>query len=166
MFIELYAALANCSSTFISNTSFSRSYEGKKVLFIDSYHQGYAWSDGVTKGVQIKMKDTGVQLKVLRMDTKRNSSDDFKKEAAKKAVSVIKEFEPDVVIAADDNASKFLIKPYYKDAELPFVFCGVNWDAKVYGYPYKNVTGMVEVAPIPIQLSSSDFFLDAHSNLE
>jgi ABC-type uncharacterized transport system substrate-binding protein len=141
-----------------SGTSFSRSYDGKKVLFVDSYHEGYAWSDGITKGIKIKMKDTGVQLKVFRMDTKRNSGDEFKKEAAKKAISVIKEFKPDVVIAADDNASKFLIKPYYKDAELPFVFCGVNWDAKVYGYPYKNVTGMVEVAPIPILIEQMELY--------
>jgi ABC-type uncharacterized transport system substrate-binding protein len=38
--------------------------------------------------------------------------------------------------------------PYYKDASLPFVFCGINWDASIYGLPYKNATGMVEVALI------------------
>lgn len=80
------------------------------------------------------------------MDTKRNKSDDFIKEVALKAKNIIETFKPDVVIAADDNASKYLIEPYYKNASLPFVFCGVNWDASVYGYPYRNVTGMVEVA--------------------
>jgi ABC-type uncharacterized transport system substrate-binding protein len=58
---------------------------------------------------------------------------------------LIQEFKPDVVIASDDNASKYLVMPYYRDAELPFVFCGVNWDASIYGYPYRNATGMVEV---------------------
>lgn len=143
---------------FFSSTSFSKNYDGRKVLYIDSYHQGYAWSDGITKGVRIKMKGTGVQLKIIRMDTKRNSGDAFKKEAAKKAQLVINEFRPDVVIASDDNASKFLIKPYYKDADLPFVFCGINWDAKVYDYPYKNVTGMVEVAPIPILIEQMELY--------
>ncbi len=143
---------------FISSTSYSRNYEGKKVLYIDSYHQGYAWSDGITKGVQMKMKDTGVQLKIFRMDTKRNSGDAFKKGAAQKAQAVINEFRPDVVIASDDNASKFLIEPYYKDGDLPFVFCGVNWDAKVYDFPYKNVTGMIEVAPIPILIEQMELY--------
>ena len=46
-----------------------------------------------------------------------------------KAKAEIDAFKPDVVIAADDNASKYLIEPYFKDAALPFVFCGVNWDA-------------------------------------
>ena len=124
-------------------------YAGKKILFIDSYHEGYAWSDGITRGVQSTLEGTGVNLKVIRMDTKRNTSDDFKKAAARKARAEIEAFKPDVVIAANDNASKFLIEPYFKNAELPFVFCGVNWDASVYGFPYSNTTGMVEVTPIP-----------------
>ena len=135
---------------FFSSTSFSKNYDGKKVLFIDSYHEGYAWSDGITRGIERGLKNSGVQLKIIRMNTKRNPDVAFKKNAAQKAKKVIEQFRPDVVIAADDNASKFLVKPYYKGADLPFVFCGVNWDAGVYGYPYSNVTGMVEVAPIPL----------------
>ncbi|MEZ5583256.1 MAG: ABC transporter substrate binding protein [Candidatus Competibacteraceae bacterium] len=80
------------------------------------------------------------------MDTKRNTSEEFSKQAALQAKATIEEFQPDVVIASDDNAAKYLIMPYYRDADLPFVFCGVNWDASVYGFPYKNVTGMIEVA--------------------
>jgi hypothetical protein len=79
------------------------------------------------------------------MDTKRNKSEEFIKKAALNAKKVIEEWGPDVVIAADDNASKYMIVPYFKDRELPFVFCGVNWDASVYGFPFSNVTGMVEV---------------------
>ena len=122
---------------------------GKKVLFIDSYHEGYAWSDGITNGIKTTLDGSGVELKVFRMDTKRNTDEEFKKSAALKAKAEIEAFKPDVVIAADDNASKYLIQPYFKDASLPFVFCGVNWDEKGYGFPCKNVTGMVEVSPIP-----------------
>ena len=118
-----------------------------KVLFIDSYHEGYAWSDGITEGVNIILGDD-VELKVHRMDTKRNLDEEFKIAAALKAKAIIESFKPDVVIAADDNASKYLIVPFYMDSELPFVFCGLNWDASAYGFPIKNVTGMVEVAPI------------------
>jgi len=131
-----------------SGASMAKSYAGKKVLFIDSYHEGYAWSDGITKAVKQSLNGTGVDLKVIRMDTKRNKTVEFKKEAASKAKAVIESYQPDVVIAADDNASKFLIVPYYKGKDLPFVFCGVNWDASGYGFPAKNVTGMVEVAPV------------------
>lgn len=121
---------------------------GKKVLFVDSYHEGYAWSDGVLRGVETGLDGKGIELKIVRMDTKRNKDNDFKKAAALQVKSVIDQFNPDVVIASDDNAAKYLIQPYYKDAKLPFVFCGLNWDASVYGMPYSNVTGMVEVAPV------------------
>ncbi|MCF8084601.1 MAG: hypothetical protein K9M96_16060 [Deltaproteobacteria bacterium] len=127
----------------------AKDYKGKKVLFVDSYHEGYAWSDGITQGIQKTLAGTGVDLEIIRMDTKRNKDDAFKKTAAKEAKAAIEVFKPDVIIAADDNASKFLIMPYFKNVDVPVVFCGVNWDATVYGYPYQNATGMVEVTPIP-----------------
>ncbi len=127
---------------------FAQNYKGKKILYIDSYHTEYEWSKDVTKGVTDILKDTGAQLKIHCMDTKRNRAEEFKKSAALKAKTVIEEFKPDVVIASDDNASKYLIVPYFKNTDIPFVFCGINWDASVYGFPCKNVTGMVEVSLI------------------
>jgi ABC-type uncharacterized transport system substrate-binding protein len=124
-------------------------YAGKKILHIDSYHTGFEWSDGIAQGIRDVLEKSEVDLKVVHMDTKRNASEAFIKSAALKAKAVIEKFKPDVVIASDDNASKYLIVPYYKNADLPVVFCAVNWDASVYGFPCKNVTGMVEVALIP-----------------
>ena len=119
---------------------------GQRVLFIDSYHAGYAWSDGITAGIQQVLAKTDVELMVHRMDTKRNASEDYKKQAALRAKAVIEEFKPDVVIAADDNAQKYLVVPYFRGGDIPFVFAGVNWDPSPYGYPASNVTGMVEVS--------------------
>ena len=124
-------------------------YDGRRVLHIDSYHLGNTWNDRIADAVRETLADSGVELKVIHMDTKRNPSKAFKEQAALKAREVIAEFKPDVVTASDDNASKYLIMPYYKNAELPFVFCGLNWDASTYGFPYANVTGMVEVSPVP-----------------
>lgn len=125
------------------------SIAGKKVLIVNSYHKGYAWSDDVEAGVsRVFNKHPDIEFKFHRMDTKRNASEAFKETAAIKAKDLIESWKPDVVIASDDNASKYLVVPYYKDADLPFVFCGINWDAAPYGYPFKNVTGMVEVALI------------------
>jgi len=118
-----------------------------RILYVDSYHAGYAWSDGITEGIKAVLDGKDVELKIYRMDTKRNPSESFKKKAALEAKAIIESFKPDVVIASDDNASKYLIEPYYKNASLPFVFCGVNNNGDAYGYPYDNVTGMVEVSP-------------------
>ena len=129
--------------------SASGPYAGKRVLHVDSYHEGNQWNTAISEAVERTLDGTGVELRVLRMDTKRNRSEEFKREAALRVKAEIESFKPDVVTASDDNAAKYLIAGHYKDADLPFVFCGVNWDASVYGFPYRNVTGMVEVSPIP-----------------
>lgn len=124
-------------------------YAGKKILHIDSYHQGNTWNDRIAAAVREELKDSGVELKIIHLDTKRNKSEAFKTEAALHAKAVIEEFQPDVVTTSDDNAAKYVIVPHFKDTDLPFVFSGLNWDASTYGLPFSNVTGMVEVSPIP-----------------
>jgi len=123
----------------------AQSLKGKKVLFVNSYHEGYEWSDGIAAGVKTVLGPTGAQVKFHNMDTKRHQDEAFRKEAGKKAREEIEAYKPDLVIAADDNAVKYVLVEY-KDAKLPFVFCGVNWDASRYGLPFQNATGMVEVA--------------------
>lgn len=120
-----------------------------RIVYIDSYNAGYAWSDGIFAGVEQTLTGKGVTLKTIRLDTKRNRSESYKTTAALRAKSEIEAFSPDVIIAADDNASKYLIMPYFRNVETPVVFCGVNWNASVYGFPCRNVTGMIEVAPVP-----------------
>ena len=125
--------------------------EAKKCLFVSSYHQGYAWSDGVERGLRSVLEGR-CEIRQFDMDTKRRKSPEEIKASALSAKALIDTWNPDVVITADDNAAKYLIQPYYKDHELPFVFCAVNWTAKEYGFPYSNVTGMIEVAPIRASL--------------
>ncbi len=121
-------------------------FNGKKVLYIDSYHAEMVWIEGITGGIQSVFNDTGVELKVIHMDTKRHGEEAEIQQAALAAKAEIEQFKPDVVIVSDDNAVKYLLMPYYKDADLPFVFCGVNAELSTYEMPYKNTTGMLEVS--------------------
>ncbi|MCG8014662.1 MAG: ABC transporter substrate-binding protein [Candidatus Thiodiazotropha sp. 'RUGA'] len=124
-------------------------FSSSKCLYISSYHQGYAWSDGVERGLRKSIGDQ-CELKQIDMDTKRHKDEAYKQQAAKDARDLILSWKPDVVITADDNAAKYVIKPYFKDHQIPFVFCGINWNVDAYGFPYSNTTGMVEVAPIDV----------------
>jgi ABC-type uncharacterized transport system substrate-binding protein len=146
--------LAACNSTTsaapsttpaASQAATAPTYAGKKILFINSYHEGYEWSDGVEKGIHNVLDNTGAELKFVRLDTKRNPDEAFAKTAGTQAKAEIEAFQPDVVIACDDNAQKYVIVPYFKGTALPIVFAAVNWDASAYGYPTSNVTGMIEV---------------------
>jgi len=122
-----------------------------KCLHVMSYHQGYEWNDGIEAGVENVLRGK-CQLRKVYMDSKRNTSPKFIKKMALRAKLVIEDYKPDIVIVSDDNASRYLVQAFYKNSEIPFVFNGVNWTAEVYGYPYKNVTGMVEVAPVMTML--------------
>ncbi|MCP4130268.1 MAG: hypothetical protein GY754_04735 [bacterium] len=116
-------------------------------LIVSSYHKEYAWQQGLEKGFRPVLKGKCAS-RYFYMDTKRNPAPEFCGQKALEAKALIESLKPAVVIASDDNASKYLVQPYYKDADLPFVFCGVNWSVKEYGYPYSNVTGMIEVVAI------------------
>ncbi len=130
-------------TTFASANAFADSHW--KILFINSYHLGDEWSDGISRGVESRILVEDVWFKTHYMDTKRRRSPEEIEASAKKTLAVIRAMKPDIVITADDNAAKYVIEPNMDKMDIPFVFCGINWDASVYGFPTKNVTGMVEV---------------------
>jgi len=88
------------------------------------------------------------KLDKFYMDTKQNKSKTFGENMALQAKNYIEKTAPDILIAADDNASRYLIQPYYKDSKIPVVFCGINHTIRSYGYPYSNATGMIEISPV------------------
>ena len=127
-------------------------YAGKKIVYVNSYHEGYAWSDAIETGLHKVLDGTGVELTIIRLDTKNNPDPEFGKAAGAKAWSEIQALKPDVVITSDDNAQKYLVVPFMKNSTTPVIFNGVNWDASAYGYSTtSNITGMVEVE-LPDQL--------------
>ena len=126
-------------------------FAGKKVVYVNSYHEGYAWSDAIETGLHNVFDGTGVELTIIRLDTKNHPDVAFGEAAGAKAWSEIQSINPDVVITSDDNAQKYLVVPFMKDGNIPVVFNGVNWDASGYGFPTAYITGMIEVE-LPDQL--------------
>jgi ABC-type uncharacterized transport system substrate-binding protein len=127
----------------------SNAYARKSVFWLDSYDPSNQWTAELGAALESTLGGYDVELKIHHMDTKRNKSEEYIKKAVKKAVGLIKEYNPDVVIASEDNASKYVVEPFFKNSSIPFVFCGVNHSAERYGYPYKNATGIIELDPIP-----------------
>ena len=121
--------------------------QAANCLYVSSYHKGYEWNDGIERGIEAGLKGS-CELSRFYLDTNRHTDAEFARRKAAEARDLINRTRPDVVIACDDAASLYLVKPYYKDAPLPIIFCGVNGSVSAYGYPYTNVTGMIEIAPI------------------
>ena len=134
-------------ATLLAMVPFGSVWATAKCLYVSSYHPGYEWNDGIERGLETVLRGQ-CKLDHFYMDTKRNTDPQHAQDKALEAKRYIETTKPDVVIAGDDNASKYLVKPYLKDTAIPIVFCGVNWTVEAYGYPYSNATGMIEVAPI------------------
>lgn len=150
--------------SFQSVTLAAAQYAGYKIMLLHSYHPEYIWTQDITHHIEQRLAETGVELEIFYMDTKRRATIAEKKASALKAKAAIDNFAPNVIIAADDDASKYVIMPYYIRSDIPVVFYGVNWDASAYGFTkedsnipqYPNITGMVEqhiIAPVIKQLS-------------
>jgi len=118
------------------------------LLYISSYHPGYASSDAITAGIYDVVADSRAHLDVFFMDTKRYPQPEAIAAKTEEALRIIRDIKPDVIIASDDNAVKFVVVEHFREGPIPCVFCGVNWTCEPYGLPTGNVTGMLEVLPV------------------
>lgn len=133
-------------TTLVCESAFSRDAK-PRCLFVSSYHTGYAWSDGLTRGL-VQTLEPHCDIRQIDLDTKRRKAPEQIEAAAAEAYRTIEEWQPDVVITADDNAMRYLVVPYLKDSSTPVVFSGINWTVREYQLPFSNTTGMIEIAPI------------------
>ncbi len=117
---------------------------GGRVLLVHSYNTGYPWVDSITKGVKQELAGSGIQLELFYMDTKRNPGLEWKIKSGEMALERVKAWQPDVVIAADDNAQEFFARKLAGPGNPRVVFLGVNADPAKYGYPAGNITGLLE----------------------
>lgn len=119
---------------------------GKKVLVVHSYHEtqkGHVVE--MTEGINEAFSGANVKMEFFHMDTKRNPTPDFKRKSGLAASQIMHTFNPDVVIAMDDNAQKYFVVNEMDKTDAPiFVFGGVNAELGAYGYPRPNVTGVLE----------------------
>ena len=131
--------------------------ERQRVLVLHSYHKEYAWIQDVNKGIlsgfaeERFLPDRNITIEYFYMDTKRQTSETWKRQVAQQAMQKISDWKPDVVIATDDNAQKYVVSKM-KDSGVNFVFLGVNADPMTYGYiqspenPGGTITGAIERA--------------------
>ena len=119
-----------------------------KVVYINSYHQGFPPADQITRGIMKGLPADSFEVFSYFMDTKHNPSEAFIKERAEELLDSIREKNPDLLIVSDDNAMKYLVVPNFQDDPLPIVFCGVNWTVDQYDISDCNITGVLEILPV------------------
>lgn len=124
------------------NLSCALAEERYRVLVVQSYEADYLWEIEIREELE-KALEHKADLSFFYLNTKSNFADGKKR--AEEAYALFKRLNPDGVIAVDDNAQSLFVVPYLKDkTDVPVIFCGVNEDPDLYGYPASNVTGVLE----------------------
>ncbi len=115
-----------------------------RILHIMSYHTPWRWTEEQLAGFKDALQGVDAEYRVFEMDTKRNSSEEWKREMGAKARAMIDEWQPDLVYTNDDNAQQYVVAEY-PEGRVPFVFSGVNAASSVYGFDRRSdVTGVME----------------------
>ena len=113
-----------------------------EILVVMSYEKENPWCEEILIGIDSILADR-CGIHYFYMDTKKNMKGG--PEMAQKAYNLYQQLQPSGIIAADDNAQTMFVLPYLKEKEeVPIVFSAVNAEASAYGYPAKNITGILE----------------------
>lgn len=118
-----------------------------KVLYLNSYHEGYKWSDDIYTGIRsvLPLEDPRFTLRIEYMDTQSTADPAYLEQLLKTYRLKYADGDFDLILASDDAAYRFLLahgQELFPD--VPVVFCGVNaFDpASLKGHP--NFTGVAE----------------------
>lgn len=117
-----------------------------RVLIVHSYHASQKEHVvEMNRGIGAALADLPLEQRFYYMDTKRRTSEEWKKEAGREAGMLMAQFRPQVVITMDDNAQEYFARSHAGAPAPPyFVFGGLNGEPARYGFPAANVTGVLE----------------------
>ena len=122
--------------------------EKPRVMILHSYDTDYSWVRDINVGLNRILKNHSVKIRYYYMNTKRNPDKEYKERIGAAATKVVKEWKPDVLIAIDDDAQKYVASNFINDPYIKIVFSGVNAKPEIYNYDKaKNVTGIIERLP-------------------
>ncbi len=117
------------------------------ILYINSYHSGFSWSDNIENGFISEMLNLEInyELYIERLESKRiklnNSKSEYKNLIKKKYHNI----QFDVVVTSDDNAFNFAAENREElFPNVPIVFSGVNDKNNTYLLNDTNIAGVIE----------------------
>ncbi|MGA2611992.1 MAG: ATP-binding protein [Spirochaetia bacterium] len=140
-----------CAASLFPTWSSPRLQYNPSVVIIDSYHNGFVWSDQELQGLTARLREAypGADPLIEYMDAKRR--------ADAQNMLLVKDylerkyggFRPDVVVALDNPALEMLFK-YHEElfSGAPVVFAGVSDFSSMTVPAGVHVTGVAEVTDL------------------
>jgi len=119
----------------------------QRVLIINSYHQGYKWSDSIVEGIEevVAASHRQIELYIEYLDTKRNDIEQVFDNYSGLFATKYRDVRFDAIVTSDDNAMLFLME--HKQTlfpDVPVIFCGLNYPERYDLGSRKDTTGVIE----------------------
>ncbi|MEN6374673.1 MAG: ABC transporter substrate binding protein, partial [Smithella sp.] len=164
--LPLFLLAVELTAATLFFVSSARADEKKNVLILNSYHQGYKWTNDETRGVVEALAPVNDRIKIYieYMGTKWVSGDQYFEQLNRMLKFKYQNIRFDVIVLSDNDALDFLVK--YRDGifgRVPTVFCGINYfkDDDLKGQPL--YTGTNETADLKTNLET---ILQLHPSTE
>ena len=118
----------------------------KNILYLNSYHHGYRWSDKILEGIRsvLRESDSHIGLQIEYMDTKKYNYTHIKNSLFTLYREKFRGENFDLILVSDNNGFNF-VSQYHETLfrKKPIVFCGINNFEAINNSP-ENITGAIE----------------------
>lgn len=143
--VYLLACILTAVCRFESDCGASADKPAAKVLYINSYHRGYRWSDGIEQGLRARLAASGrnIEFYIEYLDTQRFPDLAYFPYIADILAIKHRRINYNVIVVSDNNAFDFVVK--YRQRLFPYsavVFCGFN------AFRPENVRGMKDITGV------------------
>ncbi len=145
MQLRTFTTLLILFQLFLPALSFA-DQDKKHVLYLNSYHNGYKWSDGLLEGVRTVLNKSQfkVDLQIEYMDAKKFNYNVISENLFALFKEKFKNETFDSIVISDNDALNFINKHRQElFPGVPVVFCGIN-DLQEADIAAGNITGVVE----------------------
>jgi sigma-B regulation protein RsbU (phosphoserine phosphatase) len=144
----LFSLLLILTTVIISD---ARAEDRKNVLILNSYHQGFKWTDDITRGVVSALNPVSGETRVYieYMDTKWTNGDRYYDQLFRLLKIKYSKTRFALIVCSDTDAFVFL-RDHRDDlfGRVPTVFCGVNYFAPEDLRGKRLFTGVSETADL------------------
>lgn len=163
IFLTLLTVILTASSAFAAPAAAQK--ERKNILYLNSYHNGYEWSDNLLEGFKERIEESpySIMLQVEYLDSKKFPYNQAVHHVMDLFRRKFEDTKFDLITVSDNDAFNFIIQ--YGDElfpGVPVVFVGVN-DFKPSQIAGKQITGVTETFDVA---SNIRLALEMHPNLK
>ncbi|MBF0444282.1 MAG: GAF domain-containing protein [Magnetococcales bacterium] len=103
--------------------------EAANVLYINSYHRGYSWSDAIERNLMegLDAFDKKIELSIEYLDSRRFDNPERLSQLADMMVAKYGDYHLNIVVTSDNAAFDFAVANRERlFPDIPIVFCGYN----------------------------------------